>query len=577
MKKEILLLTLLYSANGVGEVSINIGKSSYNITQHKYDERELTFNDQYNEDSYWSNTYQREYVIKSIVSCILNDCTTADYSDISEIHQRSIAEFGEAEGQTYFSNVIAGLVIAADTEEDRKEVLNSAKDYMSFNQKIYTGHMIGHIMSRHYDYDRDPDGIVSKDEIYNAIREGNDAGVCRDIAVAQAKILKDLDINNVYVLAYTTQNSGHAIVVAQDPNDSNKIVSLNYGEVRTNQVQNAQGLDQSSSIADFGISYRIYNSDGSPHDSISTELGFILNKVLGFDNELSSPGAKYDGINYNSFDYKKGTFKATAFYSDTDLGLKTYGAGASFRDSTKYTRVNMGVSGYKTKKTIEHRDFQSESMGIFAGIEVQLRTGKINFGKLKNIYADTKFLSTASRGSGIYSEVGTDSSLEEINNEGEGFFSTHHKMSSSVYGEGEFFNINWEGIITAHAALMKKDIRDESSTGFRYQGTTIKNSFSKELFKGYTMSFENTIYVKQHGSTTDFNIAVHSPDDRYSLKIGKQLPVSGDSGFWMIGHEKESYLKLQAKTRNNNFTLGLRVAKSETLETYYELQTRVRF
>ncbi|WP_412474241.1 hypothetical protein [Halobacteriovorax sp. YZS-1-1] len=575
--REILFITFLCSLNVFADIDFTIEKSFYQDHQIKYDAKELTYNSEYNESSYWFKTKYREFIIGNIVNCLENNCTTYHQRDLDEIYNESQNQFGEKDAQVYFSNVVAGLVISADDSLERQNILSEAKEYMNFNQKIYIGHILGHMMNNHYDHDRDPDGIVSQDEIYRAQRNGYDAGVCRDIAVAQATVLKDLGISETYILAYATAGDGHAMVIAQDPDNKDRIVSLNYGEVRINESPSAQGLSQDSSLADFGISYRIFNADGTPHDRLSTELGYVLNKVLGFDNNLSSPGSKFDGINFSSVDYTKGIFTATAFYSDNASGLNTLGAGVSLRRDTEHLTLNAGATGYHSRKSLKHREFHSQSIGIFGGIEAQLRTGKTDFGFLKNIYADTRVLVSGSMGKGDYSNEKLDENNEIDALDGDYFRSEHHMLASSLYAESNFANMTWRGIVTAHASIMKDDIRNESHHSLHYLGTTIKNQFNTPISDEYTLTLENTLYLKQNGSTMDFNAEVRSGDDLFSFQLGTSRPISGQTGYWTTGHEKETYFKLKANSRDNRFSLGLKIGKTESHGTTYRLESEFRF
>ncbi|MGI4992094.1 transglutaminase-like domain-containing protein [Halobacteriovorax sp. GFR7] len=561
--KKIFFLSLLLSFSTQAEFSISANGSTADIKKRKYHTKPLIQTEEFNTSSYWADTVRRTAVVKSIVGCLSENCAYFNEMDMSDIFKESVAQFGKEEGEMYFTNVVAGLIIGSP-EVRRDDIYSSAKLLLSFNQKMYLAHILGTIMNNHYDFERDKDGVVTTEDIFEAIRSGTKAGVCRDIAVTQANVLKKLNVEDVYVVAYNTRNVGHATVVVQDPGNKDRIINFNYGETRINEGQSAQSLAQDTTLADFGINYRIFNADGEPVDRVPSEVGYLLNQAVGLDIDMVAPGVEFDNIDVISMNYENGLIRAKSYYAETENGLTASGVAATLKNQGNRIKFDAGIAIQREQKKLEHRDFVKDSTSFYFGMDAQLKSGKVDLGILRNVYADIKSHVSITVGNG---------KIKAKNFQTEGEFSDSQNMfTSSLYADSSYMGVNWKGIVTAHASIMKADVREEGKYTMAVIGGTIKNEIKRQIMDEYGIGIQNIIYVRQEGATADYSITLYSEDGRHSFEIGMKAPLYGRTGFWVKGNQKSAYIAAQTKVLKDSLKLGIKYIKKENKEATYKFE-----
>ncbi|EPZ49241.1 transglutaminase-like domain protein [Bacteriovorax sp. BAL6_X] len=566
--QKIIFLSLLFTFTTHADFSFNANVSTTKTKERKYKTKPLIQTDEFNTNSYWADTKRRTNVVKSIVGCLSENCAYFNDMAMSDIFKESVAQFGKEEGEIYFTNVVAGLIIGSP-EIIREKIYSSSKFLLSFNQKMYLAHILGSIMSDHYDFERDKDGVITTEEIFDAIKNNTQAGVCRDIAVTQANILKKLNVEDVYVVAYNTRNVGHATVIVQDPGNKDRIINFNYGETRINESQSAQGLAQDTTLADFGINYRIFNADGEPVDRVPSEVGYLLNQAVGLDLDLVAPGVEFDNIDVISMNYENGEIRAKSYYAESASGLKASGVAASLRKQGDNISLNTGIAIQREQKKLEHREFIKDSTSFYFGMDIELRTGKVDLGILRNVYADVKSHLSVTVGTG---------KIKVDKYQTEGDFSDNQNMySSSLYADSSYLGVDWKGIVTAHASIMKADVREEGKVTLAVIGGTIKNELKKQIINEYGVGIQNTIYIRQEGATADYSVTLFSEDGRHSFEIGLKAPLYGKTGFWVKGNQKSTYLSAQTKILKDSLKLGIMYIKKENQESTYRLEGEYTF
>lgn len=561
--KKIFFLSLLLSFSTQAEFSISANGSTADIKKRKYHTKPLIQTEEFNTSSYWADTVRRTAVVKSIVGCLSENCAYFNEMDMSDIFKESVAQFGKEEGEMYFTNVVAGLIIGSP-EVRRDDIYSSAKLLLSFNQKMYLAHILGTIMNNHYDFERDKDGVVTTEDIFEAIRSGTKAGVCRDIAVTQANVLKKLNVEDVYVVAYNTRNVGHATVVVQDPGNKDRIINFNYGETRINEGQSAQSLAQDTTLADFGINYRIFNADGEPVDRVPSEVGYLLNQAVGLDIDMVAPGVEFDNIDVISMNYENGLIRAKSYYAETENSLTASGVAATLKNQGNRIKFDAGIAIQREQKKLEHRDFVKDSTSFYFGMDAQLKSGKVDLGILRNVYADIKSHVSITVGNGKIK-------VKNFQTEGE-FSDSQNMFTSSLYADSSYMGVNWKGIVTAHASIMKADVREEGKYTMAVIGGTIKNEIKRQIMDEYGIGIQNIIYVRQEGATADYSITLYSEDGRHSFEIGMKAPLYGRTGFWVKGNQKSAYIAAQTKVLKDSLKLGIKYIKKENKEATYKFE-----
>lgn len=571
MKSLILSTLILSTPTTFAKVAISIGGSYLNQDLKQYESADLIKTDEFATDSYWQDTVKREAVIKSIVKCLSKSCAQFSTMDIQDIYTESVKKFGQKDGDIYFANVVAGLMIGSP-EIKRNEILSASKIMMSFEQKVYLAHIMGHTMNNHYDFARassGESGIVSEQEIFDAIISNSRAGICRDIAVVQANILKRLDIEDVYVVAYNSRRVGHATVIAQDPENPNRIINFNYGETRVNNRTGAAGLSQDNYIPEFGINYRIFDSEGNPVDRVPSEMGYILNQAAGLDIEIASNGIQYEGINMVNLDYKSGDITTRAFYATSDSGIDAMGGVFKYENYSQHIDTVVGVGMQTSRKQIPERKFTKESKSAFMGMDVKLKTGKVDIGPVRNLYADIQ--------GNISLDVGHGSATLKDYKTEDMYSDNLNSIKSSLYADANFLGANWKSIVSVHASIMKADVRDEGKYTVAILGGKIENVIKKQVFEQYGVGIHNIVYIKQNGATTDLKISVYSQDGKYAFEIGIKKPISGNVGFWVQGDEPSAYATAKTKVLDESLELSVQYIKKKNTESTYNFKGEYKF
>ena len=135
-------------------------------------------------------------------------------------------------------------------------------------------------------------GVVSFEKVianwrYNSRNKDHQvAGVCRDIAMAGVKIAKAMGIKISYALGYQTAGDGHHRININSKGEGEGIILYNYGEGTQNTgIRGVKALEFNGSLPSTGIKYRIYNVDSRLATILPSELGVVLNEVMGGADE----------------------------------------------------------------------------------------------------------------------------------------------------------------------------------------------------------------------------------------------------------------------------------------------------
>lgn len=123
--------------------------------------------------------------------------------------------------------------------ESWQQTLEKSKNALSFDEKIKLVAKLGNQFNYDYNYKRteegsaENEGIVSTETMLRNLSTSDAGGVCRDVSLSQSQMLKSLGINQSYSVAHSSNRGGHATLIVVDPNDKNRIIKLNYGDVQT--------------------------------------------------------------------------------------------------------------------------------------------------------------------------------------------------------------------------------------------------------------------------------------------------------------------------------------------------------
>ncbi len=562
-----LLISLLTLNSLAGEFRFSIESSgpykyASEIDISKVDDIVTAF-----EDSKW----QRHKLTKDISNCTLETCESLFLDPLVDIRNGLVDQMGEAKGNSYFLTMLSGMIVSNNTTL-REKAYATGNFSLTFQEKMFVGQNLGEIMARNYDYDRTDttneasEGIVSVEDVYQAIREGTDAGVCRDIATAQAHALKNLGIEG-YVVAFPTIDGGHATYLAQNDENPSEIYQLNYGEL-TAQQRGVGMFNQDTTIPDAGIKFRVYDADGQAIDSVSSEVGYVLLKTAGMDPERFSAGVSREGIHLTKMDYKTGKVTVTGVGAMTANGSKMVAGGVNYTLGSN-DKAEMIVSMAFHNSSRENGSFNLEQKGFLIGLQSRLRTDKLDLGFLKRNFVEVDFGGSFYFGDGVY-EKGEYSDAGKVSD-------SHVYANLSYQGDIDILdNVIFRNRTTVHSAYMKSDVRDEGSHFFQYTGVTVSNSILVQIGEKYKVEVSNKVYVRNGGTTMSNDVYLMTTDGRNAIQIGYANPLTEKANPWMIGAQKEARLGLHKKI--GKFELDFKYIRLiELKENVYNMQVRGRF
>jgi hypothetical protein len=265
-----------------------------------------------------------------------------------------------------------------------KQTLGSIKNNLNFDDKMQIVTKLGGDFSDEYNYDRangvgaDASGIVTIEELLNSVKTNTPGGICRDVASAQALMLKEMGVSNAYIISYKTAAGRHANLIAQNPDDPDNIVKVNYGyRTETNGVGGNAVLAQDTNMPDFGLEYKIYSAEGKAITSIPSDLGKMLRSSTGGSNSNPIDVAQYS-LNKIRVQTPYGAgnlFSGTTSQGDTVVG---FAIDKRWESQNDIFNVEMGVSafsleGQRSLVTVDQK-------GFYGRVRTELNTPYLSLG-----------------------------------------------------------------------------------------------------------------------------------------------------------------------------------------------------
>ena len=248
------------------------------------------------------------------------------------------------------------------TPSQWKTALNEVKDELTFSEKIEIASYFGEAFGDDYNYERDDSGedIVTVEEMLTSLSSDDTGGVCRDVALAQAQILTSLgvDKSSIYIVAYYDATGRHSVLAVEDADDPDKIIKFNYGyTTESGDVKGGAALTQDTSLPDFGMYFRVYDSDGDPVARVPSEIGQIFNEVTSGDygkRDIAKSYALQKAVINTPFG------NGTLFTGETSAGDEATGIAINQTMKSRYVTNEIGVSaitreGDRTLVSIEQQ------------------------------------------------------------------------------------------------------------------------------------------------------------------------------------------------------------------------------
>ncbi|MFN8369248.1 MAG: hypothetical protein U0T83_01350 [Bacteriovoracaceae bacterium] len=243
-------------------------------------------------------------------------------------------------------------VVQANSWNERSKTLAYIKDNYSFDEKIKMTQLFGQIFANNYDYSRAKnDSLNSKnvscEEILSAVKNGTDAGVCRDISLCMSKLLSKMGVGKTYVVGYATLGGGHATVVTQNPNNAKDIRIINYANaISNNGLSSGAALTQTSDMPNVGVSFKVFNTEGKPVANVPSSVGKALEAQTVIGKIQNDPFDTHSNLTNLTLTYnsKGNTEKYSLAKGVTEKGVPIVVAFKVFHGETEADETLSGAS-----------------------------------------------------------------------------------------------------------------------------------------------------------------------------------------------------------------------------------------
>jgi len=192
-----------------------------------------------------------------------------------------------------------------------------------------------------------------------------EAGVCRHMHQLAIKVAEAIGIENAYTVAFTTIQSGHMTLIMQDPKNPKKVVQLNYGtKSETDGLTGPEALNQNHGLPSNGITFKIFNNKSEHAINLPSELGGILNRVSGGeDQDLSPDYRSRSQFQQVGVETPYGTVRV--FLSDSPLGSQESAVGGGYNLKLNYNDLfygEYGISGFTSKRPVEAGELKTKGV-----------------------------------------------------------------------------------------------------------------------------------------------------------------------------------------------------------------------
>lgn len=429
-----------------------------------------------------------------------------------------------------------------------RETLAAAKNSLTGQQKIELVSKVGGFFGNNYNYTRFNEGMNAKgyvtiEQLFDSLKNGTEGGVCRDVALAQTQMLKELGFKNNYVLAYKTLSGYHANVITTDP-DTGKIVKFNYAETTSmKKGSGTEALTQDTTMPDHGLAFRIYDSTGKPVTQVPSELGQILKETTGEETRAFTDkhySLYRAGVNIGGMD-------GNLFSGRTSSGENIYGVSLYGKKETENVSLNGGISLSKVEGNRTYMRIDQEN--LYARLSAEVRTPKLEKGSL----SVNGFL--GANGEGM------------IYNARESYISSNYTKSASRELDGSidaYVGIKGTTKLGADTVVTNKTYAtfypDTANVAVAVAGihgativrdnVTIQSGVTHSIDKNQIMLLESTVMLKNYGTSMGIKAAYENQADQMKISAGYETPLKQDMPTFLPGGTSRAQVGVEKEIKD---------------------------
>ena len=462
------------------------------------------------------------------------------WDSLSTVERSQLLQ-GYAESQVN-QDVSIGLILSdyaigsmLDNPNQWRESLKEIKDHLSFEEKVKIASHFGGAFGDDYNYDRANDvgdegeGIVSIEEMLTAVRNSDTGGICRDVALAQSQILRELgvDHDDIYMIGYTTATGGHAVLAVEDPDNPGNIVKLNYSYItEENEVSGGAQLTQDTSLPDVGMQYRVYDADGKPVGRVPTEIGQIFNEVTNGQNNYDISKT----YTLQKAEVQTPIGDGTVFTGTTSSGDNVVGVAINGRIDRGLTEIDYGVA--VVKREGERTMVTMDQEALYGRLDYRLNTPDVRVGDNFRLNGF----------GGMRSEVMVMNTELEYKSNGAMKEGTNVDPMSTFYvgAEGEWESSDGRTRVNSEVvAESYVDWANEVNTSEGYTLALDNVRWTTGVEHGVTESMrvmgEGTIVMRQMGSSAILTAGIEDERRNYVIEGSYQTPLGDGLPSFMPG------------------------------------------
>ncbi len=288
------------------------------------------------------------------------------------------------------------------TEKEMLQYVKEQSKGKSYREKLSILASIVGNFSAGYDNDRTnlnhikSKGVVSLKEMIDAIKlsvvSGNkiDAGVCRDMHIAIAKLGRAMGMKHIYGLSYNTKDGGHLTTIATQTNNYGSVDSLNYSKHHEKKgVIGPRALELNEGIPSHGLDLTINDPTGKSRIKLPTDL--LMSLMEASNGQLSHLHAGLREENQTGEQNKTGVKTPYGniryFKSESSMGTPAITEGVGFDTKLRlnnYLKGELGYTVYNNERESREGPIKSEGQFFRAESEVQqaydLQLGQVKLG-----------------------------------------------------------------------------------------------------------------------------------------------------------------------------------------------------
>ncbi len=441
---------------------------------------------------------------------------------------------------------------------DWATTLRGLKNNMSFDQKAKLVARFGGAFGDNYNYDRADgtgayaDGIVTIEELIESTKGKHPGGVCRDVALAQAQMMKELGVPNSYIVAYKTPGGFHANLITQDPSDPNKVIKMNYGYMTGEEnVTGNTVLRQDTTMPDMGLRYRIYNSEGKPVAKLPSELGQMYSEMTG-GNQLDPLMSR--NYSLSQVGVQGQNWRGRLFVGQTSTGEQVIGAATDFNyeygDDILNIDGGLAVSTMQGQRSLVEIDQQN----LFARVRGELNSPYLevgNFGIRAQGTAEAKFMLSnntvvkRATGSTLYDE------------KAELSFDTDYTAAIQSHWDSEDGNTNVDAEVRAFFYDDHKNVAAGTSGGhgLHLDKTLVRVGVQHQLGSDYAVLADTGVVLRDVGDSAFFRAGMVMNQGRTVASMTYEKPLDADMPRFLPGSTEKVGVGVSHETGPFNFSL----------------------